>query len=540
MTTLNVREQTHQRVLPQLSALESVSADKERVSTKRGIDAGVPAAGVQHGRGETGTRQTVSASRAASTGAAQPGGGNPATPRNNLAARVFVLDRHGQPLQPCHPARARELLAQGRAVVHRRTPFVIRLKDRTVEDSTVAGVEVGIDPGSKHTGLAVFTTDQAADPRTGEVTTAREAVWLGELVHRGLAIKNKLHARAALRRGRRGRNLRYRAPRFLNRARKARPNAGSWLPPSLWHRLDTTQTWMLRLSRWAPVTAVHVEQVRFDLQLLQDPTITGVRYQQGTLAGYEVREYLLEKWGRRCVYCDAPGTGPDGVPLNIDHVRPQARGGSHRPSNLVTACIPCNQRKDARPVEEFLADDPARLRRILASLKRPLAHAAAVNATRRAIVHMTASTGLPVYVSTGGRTKYNRHVSNVPKSHALDALCVGDVDVVTRWPALTHVAHCTGRGSYSRTASDKYGFPRLRLTRQKTHFGLITGDLVRAVVPSGKKQGTHVGRVAVRATGSCNITTNDGAIQGIGWRRITLIQRGDGYRHSSAPTPERR
>ena len=33
------------------------------------------------------------------------------------ASRVFVLDRRGTPLMPCHPARARKLLAKGRAVV---------------------------------------------------------------------------------------------------------------------------------------------------------------------------------------------------------------------------------------------------------------------------------------------------------------------------------------------------------------------------------------------------------------------------------------
>ena len=36
---------------------------------------------------------------------------------------------------------------------------------------------------------------------------------------------------------------------------------------------------------------------------------------------------------------------------------------------------------------------------------------------------------------------------------------------------------------------------------------LLAGDLVQAVVPSGKKAGTHVGRVAVRSSGSFNSTT---------------------------------
>ncbi|MEU0487460.1 RRXRR domain-containing protein [Streptosporangium sp. NPDC006013] len=115
---------------------------------------------------------------------------------------MFVLDRQGHPLDPCHPARARRLPAAGRAVVHRHTPFVIRLKDRDAATSTIEGVQVGIDPGSKHTGLAVFTDHGGS--RTGKYAI--------RLDHRGAAIRDRLSARAALRRGRRSRNLRHRAP----------------------------------------------------------------------------------------------------------------------------------------------------------------------------------------------------------------------------------------------------------------------------------------------------------------------------------------
>ena len=43
-----------------------------------------------------------------------------------------------------------------------------------------------------------------------------------------------------------------------------------------------------------PITAISQELVKFDLQAMDNPEISGVEYQQGTLAGYEVREYLLE------------------------------------------------------------------------------------------------------------------------------------------------------------------------------------------------------------------------------------------------------
>ncbi|WP_030926358.1 RRXRR domain-containing protein, partial [Streptosporangium amethystogenes] len=106
---------------------------------------------------------------------------------------MFVLDKRGHPLDPCHPARARRLLAAGRAVVVHHTPFVIRLKDRSAADSVVAGVQVGIDPGSKHTGLAIFTD-------RGGIRTGRYAI---QLDHRGAAIRDRLTARSQYRRRRR-------------------------------------------------------------------------------------------------------------------------------------------------------------------------------------------------------------------------------------------------------------------------------------------------------------------------------------------------
>jgi 5-methylcytosine-specific restriction endonuclease McrA len=509
MTTFPVSEKTHQAVLPQRLALESVGADNPGGGdeTAHRLPAS-PGTGRKHGRGEieqTGTRSA----RRHPEGASVPEGAN-----REVHPAVFVLDTHGHPLDPCHPARARRLLAAGRAVVARHTPFVIRLKDRTAADSTIQGVQVSIDPGSKHTGIAVFT--EHGGSRTG--------VYSLQLDHRGAAIRDKLNARAALRRGRRSRNLRYRAPRFNNRTRPK-----GWLAPSLRHRVDTTMSWVERLTRWATVTAVHMEKVAFDTHALSaGRPLEGVDYQRGTLAGYEVREYLLEKWGRTCAYC-----GAQNVPLNIDHIHPRSRGGSDRISNLALACIPCNRTKDATPVEEFLKARPALLAKILRQAKAPLRDAAAINATRWALWRALDAIGLPVAAGSGGRTKWNRSRTGAPKSHTLDALHVGDLQTVIAWPGAVLVVKATGRGTYARTRTDRYGFPRLRLPRIKQVKGFTTGDLVRATVPKGKKAGIHTGRVAVRSTGSFNITTRRGTVQGIGHNRIRLLQRADGYGYTT-------
>jgi hypothetical protein len=270
-----------------------------------------------------------------------------------------------------------------------------------------------------------------------------------------------------------------------------------------------------------------LELVRFDTQALQNPEVSGVKYQQGTLFGYEVREYLLEKWGRECAYC-----GKENVPLTIDHIHPKSRGGSDRVSNLALACFPCNQEKGNRDVAEFLAHDPKRLARIEAQAKAPLRDAAAVNSTRWELWRRLTATALPVEVGTGGRTKWNRARLGIPKAHALDAVCVGEIHAATNWQIPVLKIQCAGRGSYQRTRLNKHGFPRGYLTRSKSAFGFQTGDLVRAVVTTGKKAGTYLGRVAIRARGSFNIQSATGLVQGIHHRFCTRIQRADGYGYS--------
>lgn len=418
---------------------------------------------------------------------------------------VFVLDRRGKPLMPCSERRARLLLTRGRARVHRVVPFVIRLVDRVRATAAVQPVRIKLDPGSKTTGLALVREDLAAD--------VQHVLVLAEIEHRGPAIRKALLQRRGFRRRRRSANLRYRAPRFDNRTRP-----GGWLAPSLQHRLATTLAWVHRLCRWAPVTALGMELVRFDLQLMQHPEISGVEYQQGTLAGYEVREYLLEKWGRRCAYCAS-----EGVPLEIEHITPRSRGGSDRVTNLTLTCHTCNQAKGNRTAAEFGHPE------IQAKAQQPLRDAAAVNNTRWLLFNALTATGLALEAGTGGRTKWNRTRLGMPKTHALDAACVGVVERVPGWTVPVLSIRCTGRGAYQRTRVTPDGFPRGYLMRHKQVRGFQTGDLVQAAVPGGKHAGVYRGRVAVRATGSFNIQTPQGVVQGIGHRHCRVIQRGDGY-----------
>lgn len=422
-------------------------------------------------------------------------------------SKIFVIDSDKRPLDPIHPAQARQLLSHKKAAIFRRFPFTLILKE-SQPDSTVSGLRLKIDPGAKHTGIALV------NDANGEV------VFAAELKHRGFAIRDALTSRRLLRRSRRNRKTRYRQPRFLNRTRPK-----GWLAPSLQSRIENIKTWVERLRKFAPITAISQELVRFDMQLMRNPDIQGKEYQQGTLAGYETREYLLEKWSRQCAYC-----GVKDVPLQIEHIQPRAKGGTNSITNLTLSCQKCNIKKGTKDVKDFLKKDPTRLKKILKQAKQPLADAAAVNTTRLALLEVLKTTGLPVETGSGGLTKFNRSQQNLEKNHWLDAACVGESTPILNIKGVKPLPiAANGHGTRQICGTDKFGFPSRHRTNKQIHFKFSTGDIVKAVVLGGKKVGEYVGRVLCRATGSFDIVTKTGRIAGISHKYCLSIHKKDGY-----------
>lgn len=361
-------------------------------------------------------------------------------------SKVFVIAQDKRPLNPIHPARSRQLLTNGNAAVFRKFPFTLILKESRLS-ALVNPLKLKIDPGAGTTGMALVNNS------TGEV------VWAGELKHRGFQIRDAITSRRQLRRSRRNRKTRYRKPRFLNRARPE-----GWLPPSLTSRVENILTWVQRLSRLCPVNSISVELVKFDTQLMQDANIGGIAYQQGTLMGYEVREFLLERWDRQCAYCNIKD-----VPLEIEHIQPRSKGGSDRISNLTLACHACNQKKGTRDINDFLLFKPDLLKRILAQTKKPLADTAAVNATRWELFHRLKAIGLQVFTVPCCQTKFNRTLFGLSKTHWIDAACVGEThSLVINGIRPLQIA-AKGHGTRQMCGTDKFGFPTRHRSRIQIH-----------------------------------------------------------------------
>ncbi|MFJ8526888.1 RNA-guided endonuclease IscB [Bacillus sp. NPDC094106] len=384
---------------------------------------------------------------------------------------VCVLNKDKTPINPCHPARARKLLRQKRAVIHCKYPFVIRLKEQINVSENNYEYECRLDPGSKATGVAI-------------VKNKKEVIVLGEIHHKQ-GISEALQSRSAIRRNRRNRKTGYRrckwaeAIRLLQRYKALKklkkpckkPSFGKeskkgWIAPSLQARVLQTENWFKKIKRYMPITSIGMELVKFDMQKMQDPDVNGVLYQQGTLMGYEVREYLLEKWERKCSYCEKTD-----VPLEIEHIMPRSRGGSDRISNLCLACRECNEEKDNLLLDEWLQNIKKKKNKrhltivknipiVKKQCKTGLRDAAAVNTTRWKLYETLQSFGLPVTVQSGAKTKMQRIQNDLPKEHYYDALCVGTIPNKFKW-RMTYVIefHAMGRGNRQMARVDRYGFP---------------------------------------------------------------------------------
>ena len=284
---------------------------------------------------------------------------------------------------------------------------------------------------------------------------------------------------------------------------------------------DQTLHALVQIPKRTPMTHLSVEHVTFDPQKLQTPEISGVEYQQGTLLGYAIREYLLETRGRACGY-----RSQTDVPLEVEHIVPKTPGGSHRVSNLTPACEPCNLQKNQQTAAAFGHPD------IQAQARKPLKDAAMMNATRWRLYGSLKATRLPVEEGSGGRTKMQR------TAHNYDALCVGasTPEDCIHCSAYVQIWTAKGRGARQMCGTNPYGFPIRHRSRQKVHFGFQTGDTVKAVVPRGKYTGTPAGRVLVRASGSFDLSADGQRIaQGIAHKPCRILQRNGGWQYAQKP-----
>ena len=309
--------------------------------------------------------------------------------------KVFVLNMRGQPLMPCSPPKARKLLRAGKAVPVRRTPFVIQLTVPTGE--TKQPITLGVDAGYKHVGLSA--------------TTAKEELLASEVELRQ-DVTGLLSDRLALRRARRNRKIRYRAPRFDNRVRSKHKG---WLAPSVENRIQAHISRIEAVCRVLPITKIVIETASFDIQKIKNPEVEGTDYLQGDQLGFwNVREYVLFRDGHVCQACK--GRSKDLI-LNVHHIESR-KTGDDAPGNLITLCEACHKAYHAGKLKQF---SPRRGASFRAETFMGIMRWTVLNRLRERHPE------LPVTNTYGYLTKHKRIVAGLPKTHCADAFCIAGV-----------------------------------------------------------------------------------------------------------------
>lgn len=284
--------------------------------------------------------------------------------------------------------KVRRLLKNSLAHVVCRIPFTIQL-DYDTTDYTQP-VSLGVDAGSKHIGISA--------------TTSEKELYAADVELRN-DIVDKLSTRRELRRTRRSR-LRYRKARFNNRVSSKRKG---WLAPSVENKIQTHLTVVEKIHKFLPITNIVVETASFDIQKINNPSISGSEYQQGEqLDFFNVREYVLFRDNHTCQHCK--GKSKDKV-LNVHHIESRKTGGDS-PKNLITLCETCHKAYHRGEFE------------LNVKRGKSFRDAAFMGIMRWSFYDRIKNIYPNVSMTFGYITKNTRITNNLPKEHYVDARCI--------------------------------------------------------------------------------------------------------------------
>jgi hypothetical protein len=223
----------------------------------------------------------------------------------------------GEPLMPTTQRKARIFLKEKKAKIVKYNPFTIQLNYPTGENKQ--DVNIGVDTGAKHIGLAITSEDKVL--YKAEIELRQD-------------VSSNLYTKRIYRRSRRNRKCRHRKPRFLNRKKTEK-----WLPPSLQNRINHTFTWIDKFTALVPIPILHIEVGKFDTAKMINPDIKGVDYQHGqTYSFFDERYFVFARDNYTCQVC---GKSKDKI-LQTHHIVYRSNGGTDRVDNLITVCTDCH------------------------------------------------------------------------------------------------------------------------------------------------------------------------------------------------------
>lgn len=413
--------------------------------------------------------------------------------------KVYVLNKHGHPLMPCIPAKARHLLDSGKAKVRKRTPFTIQLLYGS--SGYKQPVTLGVDAGSKTIGLSA--------------STEKQELFAAEVKPRNDVVK-LLSTRREFRQARRNRKTRYRTPKFDNRVKSKHKG---WLAPSVEVKIQEHITAIARVCALLPIANVIVETAEFDTHRLKamlegHPLPVGTDYQLGEMYDeYNVRQYVLKRDNYTCQCCGAHPSAKKGVKLHVHHLESRKTGGNS-PNNLITLCEHCHKLLHKGKIT-------------LDKKKRghSMRDAAFMGIMRKAFVQkLRSELAIPVVETYGYITKLVRETHHMDKSHTVDALCIAGHPLADASDVIYLIKPVRRHNRQLHKATIFKGGVRKANQAPRSVFGFRLFDKVRY-------QGQECFIWGRRSSGSFLLKKLDGTKvkDGISYKKLTLLERETNY-----------
>lgn len=449
---------------------------------------------------------------------------------------VIVIDKNKKPLSFMSEKRAQQMLNEGRATIHMLFPFIIRMKDIDVRDCETHEFKIKVDPGSKYTGIAITDLNN-------------NVYFKANLEHRGQAVVSGLEKRKGNRRDRRNRKTGYRRCKFKKNQKVQTNRPEGWLPPSIISIENNIINFIKKIMKYINIVECVIEDVSLDMQKLENPNIKNWEYQHGTLEGITIKEYLHNKYGYTCQYCN--GASGD-KQIEIEHKNSKANNGSNKIDNLTLACHTCNQAKGKLNLVDWYEKlkisnkklDQVRVPYVEKAIKdQPIKaknYGAWVNSYHKKLIEdINMFEFQNVELSDGITTAYNRKKHNIQKEHYNDAICIGNIpETFKDYTTVVYKIKATGRGNRIKGKPNECGIlNKNNIAKHKVYQDpetkefFQTGDICKIEIPKGKYKGSYVARISIRHTGKFDFKDKNKNRITTDCKNCTVIQKANGYNY---------
>ena len=409
---------------------------------------------------------------------------------------VYVINKNGNPLMPCKPAKAKHLLKAGKAKVIKRTPFTIKLLWDCEENTQE--VVAGMDTGSKTIGCAAIANGKVV--YQSEVQIRQD-------------VSKKMEQRRMYRRNRRSRKTRYRKARWQNRASMRKKGR---LAPSIKSKVDSHLREKKFVESVLPVTLWKVETASFDIHKISNPDVKRWDYQKGNQKDfYNVKAYVLHRDGYQCHKCKTKKGK-----MHVHHVVFRSNGGTDSPENLIVLCSDCHDKLHKGEFE-------------IKGIRSKTKHATEVG-----IVKSQLEKQFGDFEETFGyQTKFNREqILKLPKTHYNDAvaICCEEGEIIDISSTVYFKKHVS-EGDYQQTNGSRsekriptgklFGLRKFDYIQHPLGFGFVKGKRSTGFFAISDLEGKVI-NPSVNVKKNCTRLTA---------RTTTLIERRGTFLHGASP-----